>query len=82
MKGKLLNKRQRLGPAKVKMIETKENEIEEMTMTSRSLPAVQSPGGRRETKSAFVPEKSDSLERGLESSEIWDIPGSNSVTPR
>ena len=74
--GKLLSKRQRLGPAKVKMIETQENEIEEMTMSDKTLPAVHSPGDRRQAKSAFVPEKKDSFECG----EVWDIPGSNCVS--
>ena len=71
-----------MGPAKVKLIETKENEIEEMTMSNNSLPAVQSPGERREAKSAFAMEKKDSSDGGVECSELWDIPGSNSGTPR
>ena len=71
-----------MGPAKVKMIETVENDIEEMTISNKSLPAVQPPADRREARAAFVPEKSDSFEQGIECPELWDIPGPSSGTPR
>lgn len=73
-----------MGPAKVKMIETVEKDIEEMEMTvsNKSLPAVQQPADRKEARAAFAPEKSDSFEQGIECPELWDIPGPSSGTPR
>ena len=62
------------------MIETVENDIEEMTISHKSLPPVQP--DRREARPAFVPEKSDSFEQGIECPEVWDIPGPGSGTPR
>ena len=61
------------------MMETVENDIEEMTI-SNTLPAVQSE--RREARPAFAPEKNDSIEQGVEWPELWDIPGPVSATPR
>ena len=62
------------------MIETVENDIEEMTISNKSLPPVQP--DRREARAAFAPEKSDSFEQGIECPEVWDIPGPSSGTPR
>ena len=64
------------------MIETVENDIEEMTISNKSLPPVQQPADRREARAAFAPEKSDSFEQGIECPELWDIPGPSSGTPR
>ena len=66
------------------MIETVEKEIEELGLglasSNKSLPAVQP--DRREARPAFVPEKTDSFEQGIEWPELWDIPGPSSGTPR
>ena len=65
------------------MIETVENDIEELTISHKSLPPVQP--DRREARPAFAQEKSDSFEDGIECGEVrevWDIPGPSSATPR
>jgi len=90
IKGKLLNKRQRKDPVKMKMIETSETDIEELTVPTPSsgLPVVdQSPSMHQSgIKSAFVKRDSrDELQLEKETSQdLWHVAGqsSTSSTPR
>ena len=67
----------------MKMIETSENEIEEMTIPSRCLPDVDQSSNQPGSKSAF--ERRDTGDDGsCHESDLWQLPapGSSSSTPR
>ena len=84
LQGKLLSRRSRQDPVKMKMIETSETDIEEMAIpspSSRCLPVMVQHGSRsafekRNSKEDPLPDHQDG------SHDVWQLPGSSSSTPR
>ena len=85
VQGKLLSKRGRQDPVKMKMIETSEVDIEEVRMPTPSSAAPSASGLPVVDRKFPAFERRDSREAAAgdtEAADVWQLPASSASTPR